>query len=84
MEILLPNRRSYKSSVYSCKKLDTYIVTNFLFVKNSDEVDISNLKAFVTERQGTNREWSKIMYNRTSHETLRQNRLNYTNVAVGN
>ena len=56
MEILLPNRRSYKSSDYSCKKLDTYIVTNFLFVKNSDEVDISNLKAFVTERQGTNRE----------------------------
>ena len=40
--------------------------------------------AFMTEWRRTKHELSKIIYNRTLHETLRQNRLDYTNVAVDN
>ena len=47
-------------------------------------VDVDDLSAFVTEWQGTLGEWSKIIYNQTLHETLRQNRLYYNNVTAGN
>ena len=46
--------------------------------------DVGDLSAFVTESRGSSREWSKIIHNRTLHETLRQNRPYYTNVLVGN
>ena len=50
----------------------------------SAEAEVGDLSAFVSEWRGKNREWSKIIYNQTLHEMLRQNRLCYTNVAVGN
>ena len=142
------NWRSCKNSVYSCKVVHTYVVTNSLFVKiflsvpcthdnpiklNLAICSVLSLSSWwqqplgkicglqcqngvtvcdsfvirknrsrrqhsllvlrlrlviqmhiVTEWQGRNREWSKIRYNRTLHEKLRQNRLYYTKVAVGN
>ena len=47
-------------------------------------VDVGDLSAFVTEWQGKIGEWSKIIYNQTLDETLRQSRLYNNNVAVGN
>ena len=47
-------------------------------------VDVGDLSVFVTEWQGTIGEWSKTIYKQTLHETLRQNRLYYTDLAVGN
>ena len=44
----------------------------------SAEVDVGNLSAFLTEYKVTNREWSKIIYNQTLQETLRQNRLTFS------
>ena len=35
----------------------------------SAAVDVSDLSAYVTEWRGTNCEWSKIIYNRTLHES---------------
>ena len=142
------NWRSCKNSVYSCKVVHTYVVTNSLFVKiflsvpcthdnpmklNLAICSVLSLSSWwqqplgkicglqcqngvtvcdsfvirknrsrrqhsllvlrlrlviqmhiVTEWQGRNREWSKRRYNRTLHEKLRQNRLYYTKVAVGN
>ena len=48
---------------------------------SSVEVDFGDLSAFVIEWPGTNREWSKIIYDQKLYETLRKN---YPNVAVGN
>ena len=47
-------------------------------------VDVGGLSAFVTKWQGKTGERSKIIFNRTLHETLRQSRLYYSNTAVGN
>ena len=47
------NWRSCKNSVYSCKVLRIYIVTNFL-CSLSAEVDFGSLSAFVIEGQVVN------------------------------
>ena len=47
-------------------------------------VDFGGLSAFVNKWQGKIGERSKIIFNRTLHETLRHSRNYYTNVAVGN
>ena len=45
---------------------------------------LSDLSAFVTELQGENRVWSKIMCKRALHEKLRENSIYYTDVVVDN
>ena len=47
-------------------------------------VDVGYLSDFVAEERGTTGEWSKIIQKRILRETLRQNRLDYNNVAIDN